>query len=286
FGDKGGAILEGSDKAFAILNLDYAEDKSINDFLDFHLLLDSTTSHLLMEIKKEKGKLLEVKSQVLQDNLYCLIINELSIRNRADEIKRYINQISNSSVEGIILYGKTYIIDCDETFATMFGYSKEELKGKSIEQLIDPKSYKKLADYEHLALNGLLELKGVRKDGTLFYIEMIEYPYYKNGKIIRAASVKDVTERIETENKIEYMAYYDDLTDLPNRNFFNKVLKEAIIQAKETDEQLAVYFLDIDYFKEIDRKSTRLNSSHVKISYAVFCLKKKIVEDIQKIALV
>ncbi|WP_096270058.1 sensor domain-containing protein [Paucisalibacillus globulus] len=252
FVDKGGTILEGSDKAFAILNLDYEEDKSINDCLDFHLLLESTTSHLLMEIKKEKGKLLEVKSQVLQDNLYCLIINELSIRNRADEIKRYINQISNSSVEGIILYGKTDIIDCDETFATMFGYSKEELKGKSIEQLIDPRSYKKLADYEHLALNGLLELKGVRKDGTLFYIEMIEYPYYKNGKIIRAASVKDVTERIETENKIEYMAYYDDLTDLPNRNFFNKVLKEAIIQAKETDEQLAVYFLDIDYFKEIN----------------------------------
>src|SRR5690606_35092762 len=118
FVDKGGTILEGSDKAFAILNLDYAEDKSINDFLDFHLLFESTTSHLLMEIKKEKGKLLEVKSQVLQDNLYCLIINELSIRNRADEIKRYINQISNSSVEGIILYGKTYIIDCDETFAT------------------------------------------------------------------------------------------------------------------------------------------------------------------------
>ena len=252
FVDKDGLILDGSEMAFSILNLNYSNDQSIVDYLDFHLLLESQKSHLLMEIKNEKGKLIEVKSLNVKENMYCLLLNELSIRNRADEIKRYINQISNSSVEGIVLYGKTDIIDCDETFATMFGYSKEELKGKSIEQLIDPKSYQRLADFEHLAFNGVLELKGVRKDGTLFYIEMYEYPYYKSGKIVRAASVKDVTERIETENKIEYMAYYDELTDLPNRNFFNKVLKEAIVQAKESNEHLAVYFLDIDYFKEIN----------------------------------
>ncbi|WP_051359322.1 EAL domain-containing protein [Paucisalibacillus globulus] len=252
FVDKDGLILDGSEKAFSILNLNYSNDQSIVDYLDFHLLLESQKSHLLMEIKNEKGKLIEVKSLNVKENMYCLLLNELSIRNRADEIKRYINQISNSSVEGIVLYGKTDIIDCDETFATMFGYSKEELKGKSMEHLIDPKSYQRLADFEHLAFNGVLELKGVRKDGTLFYIEMYEYPYYKSGKIVRAASVKDVTERIETENKIEYMAYYDELTDLPNRNFFNKVLKEAIVQAKESNEHLAVYFLDIDYFKEIN----------------------------------
>lgn len=252
FVSEAGMIIEGNQKAYTLLNAEQIISNSIEDYIDFRLLLDASQSHLLMEIKTEKGKLLEVKSLRVDKNLYCLILDELSIRNRADEIKRYINQISNNSVEGIVLYGKTAIIDCDDTFATMFGYQIRELKQKTMEQLIDAKSYRKLIETDLVTINGVLELKGVRKDGTLFYIEMFEYPYYKNGKIIRAASVKDITERIEAENKIEYMAYYDELTDLPNRNFFNKVLKDAITQAEQQEEKVAVFFLDLDYFKEIN----------------------------------
>ncbi|MFS0672268.1 EAL domain-containing protein [Ornithinibacillus sp. 179-J 7C1 HS] len=247
-----GMIIDCNEKACSLLNVEQVTGQSIDKFLDFHLLLDASQTHLLMELKIENKKLLEVKSRQIKEGVYCLILDELSIRNRADEIKRYINQISNSSVEGIVLYNKSEIIDCDETLASMFGYTLEDLKVQTMEQLIEPKSYKKLMDNDSVAINGILELKGVRKDGTLFYIEIVEYPYYKNGKIVRAASVKDITERIENEHKIEYMAYYDELTDLPNRNFFNKVLKEAIVQANEHKEQIAVFFLDIDYFKEIN----------------------------------
>ncbi|WP_053074925.1 sensor domain-containing protein [Ornithinibacillus californiensis] len=247
-----GTIIEGNDEAYSILNINKTSGNSIADYIDFHLLKESTQTHLLMEMKKGNGKILEVKSLQISGDLYCLIVNELSLQNRADELKRYFNQISNNSTEGIVLYTNSIILDCDETFATMFSYTKEEMLDITMDQLIESKSYKKLKNDDREVIDGVLELKGVRKDGTSFYIEMVEYPYYKNGKIVRAASVKDITERIENENKIEYMAYYDELTDLPNRNFFNKVLKEAIVQAEEAGEQLAVFFLDIDYFKEIN----------------------------------
>src|SRR5690606_39769403 len=57
-------------------------------------------------------------------------------------------------------------------------------------------------------------------------------------------------------------AFYpkDQITDKPERFFVNETIREKIL---------------MNYSKEIDRKSTRLNSSHVKNSYAVFCLKKQ-----------
>lgn len=93
---------------------------------------------------------------------------------------------------------------------------------------------------------------GVKKDGGTFHLEMIEQPYSNFGKIISVAIVKNITERIENERRIEFMAFYEELTDLPNCNFFVKILKEAIVSAKETSEMLAVYFIDLNYFKEIN----------------------------------
>jgi diguanylate cyclase (GGDEF)-like protein/PAS domain S-box-containing protein len=247
-----GTVVGGNPEGYAILNMDRSLELSITDYIDFPLLTSSANSHLLMERKKEKGKLLEVKALKVKEELFGLILNELSVRDKAEEIKRYINQASYNPLEGIVLYGESLILDCDETFAAMFGYTRKELIGRAMNSLIDPKSFEILADMEHLKTEEILELRGIKKDGSLFYIEILEYPYQTNGKILRAASVKDVTERVESEKRIEYLAYFDELTDIPNRNFFNKVLKEAIKQAKQTDEQLAVFFLDLDYFKEIN----------------------------------
>src|SRR5690606_6063219 len=95
---------------------------------------------------------------------------------------------------------------------------------------------------------------------------------------------RDITDRKRAERRIRYLARYDALTKIPNRMQFQHVLQQAIARALRARTGLALLYLDMDHFKEVndtfghgagDRKSTRLNSSHVKISYAVFCLKKK-----------
>ena len=54
------------------------------------------------------------------------------------------------------------------------------------------------------------------------------------------------------EKELEYIAYYDSLTDLPNRNLFIEDVKRAITQAKRTNTLLSVLFIDLDRFKNIN----------------------------------
>ena len=58
--------------------------------------------------------------------------------------------------------------------------------------------------------------------------------------------------QIEHAAKIEYLAYHDGLTGLPNRSLFSKVLVQSIHEAHRYDRQLAVLFLDLDRFKQIN----------------------------------
>src|SRR5947209_13695173 len=66
----------------------------------------------------------------------------------------------------------------------------------------------------------------------------------------------------------------DPLTGLPNARSLHIRFEEEVARARRTQRAFQLIMLDLDDFK-IDRKSTRLNSSHANISYAVFCLKKK-----------
>src|SRR3712207_7405368 len=76
----------------------------------------------------------------------------------------------------------------------------------------------------------------------------------------------EITERKRVEQKLTRLTHYESLTGLPNRALLSDRLSHAIARADRSGTLLA------------DRKSTRLNSSHANISYAVFCLKKKTIE--------
>lgn len=66
------------------------------------------------------------------------------------------------------------------------------------------------------------------------------------------AIVRDITERKSAEEKIYNLAYYDELTELPNREFFSQSLERTIGIAKRDGEKFAVLFVDLDRFKRIN----------------------------------
>lgn len=66
------------------------------------------------------------------------------------------------------------------------------------------------------------------------------------------AIVRDITERKSAEAKIYNLAYYDELTELPNRELFSQSLERTIAIAKRDDKQFAVLFVDLDRFKRIN----------------------------------
>ena len=64
---------------------------------------------------------------------------------------------------------------------------------------------------------------------------------------LRAGEIK-----LELAQRVEYRAYHDELTSLPNRSLFSKLLSQSISEASRYDRQLAVAFLDLDRFKQIN----------------------------------
>ena len=58
--------------------------------------------------------------------------------------------------------------------------------------------------------------------------------------------------KLEHAQRVEYLAYHDGLTGLPNRSMFSKALSQSISEAHRYQRRLAVAFLDLDRFKQIN----------------------------------
>ncbi len=93
-----------------------------------------------------------------------------------------------------------------------------------------------------------------KKDGTIYYEEKTISPLRDdNGKIYNFVSVgKDITERMQTQERLHFLAHHDLLTELPNRAMLIERLNHAINRTQSTNEPLAVIFLDLDRFKIIN----------------------------------
>lgn len=80
----------------------------------------------------------------------------------------------------------------------------------------------------------------------------LETRFVKRDKNSVLAIVRDITERKNSEERIFNLAYYDELTELPNRQLFSQSLEQTIRLAERDNEKFAILFVDLDRFKRIN----------------------------------
>lgn len=146
----------------------------------------------------------------------------------------------------------------NQRFVKMFGFADiEEVAGSHVNCIAHPDDRERLTgeirDWERaLQEPRLYEFKGVRKDGTVLYVEASITHMTYDGELVVLTLLRDVTERKQAEETIRELAYYDSLTGLPNRILLHDRLTIALAQAQRAGRKLAVMMLDLDKFKEVN----------------------------------
>ncbi|HAC63725.1 MAG TPA: diguanylate cyclase, partial [Cyanothece sp. UBA12306] len=97
-------------------------------------------------------------------------------------------------------------------------------------------------------IQGNLLLREISVDQEIFE----QYVHYLSDSQLIRSYLFDITDRKQVQKSLEYRAFHDTLTDLPNRTWFDETLAIALTKAKRQDHLLAVLFLDLDGFKNIN----------------------------------
>ncbi len=146
------------------------------------------------------------------------------------------------------------IIDCNFTFASMLGYARPDLIGTDIGDLFARRHEREeivalLSDCR--ALNSV-EIELHRKDGTSAWV-LENLMLVGDGSEAKIhATLVDISDRKRAEEQIEFHAYHDVLTGLPNRKLFTDRLGQSLHRARRTQSSVAVMFVDLDHFKTIN----------------------------------
>lgn len=97
-----------------------------------------------------------------------------------------------------------------------------------------------------------IEYRIVRGDKRVQFVNERTEITYEYGQWRIVGTLHDITSRKQSEQEITYYAYYDTLTDLPNRRLFIEQLETAIASAKRHQSRFTLMFLDLDRFKHVN----------------------------------
>jgi diguanylate cyclase (GGDEF)-like protein/PAS domain S-box-containing protein len=233
------------------------------------LLRDGRVTGYVFPARHADGSevLVDLNAQVVRDDAGTVLYVEgsaqdITARRSAEDALlrselRYRTLVEHSQVGVYMMLDDRYTY-VNQAFAAMFGYSELELIGADFRVLVPPESL----DHQERRYQRQTEGKGkagdysvtlMRKDRSRVEVIVSAGRIDMDGKKYTTGTIRDVTEQRRAQRKLEYNATHDELTGLPNRVYFERLLAHTMEAAREDEgADYAVLFLDLDGFKVVN----------------------------------
>ena len=179
---------------------------------------------------------------------------------RASEEK--FRTVAEAAQDGMVVVNSDGIIQYWNPAAErILGFSSREAVGQSIHAGLAPERYQLhtatgLQRFRYVGggpvVSTTRECAAIRKDGVEIPIELSIAPMQIEGQWSAIGIVRDISARKEAEQRIVWLARHDALTGLPNRSVFVDEIEQALARYRRSGERFAVFYLDIDRFKEVN----------------------------------
>ncbi|MYN02006.1 EAL domain-containing protein [Pseudoduganella sp. DS3] len=205
---------------------------------------DTTRQHLA-SLASLAGSVLQVHS-VAQRTTHAYVQVEARLQHQSQILDQIHESVLTMDLNG-------FITSWNKGAERLFGYSAVEAVGRNIIFLYDDED--ETFDDSFLADGGrLMEVRRKKKNGEIFWASLSLSPLcdMEDRSIGLIAYLTDITERKQAEERIHHLAYYDALTNLPNRSLLTKLVDQALTVAQRSKLHGCVMFIDLNRFKLIN----------------------------------
>jgi diguanylate cyclase (GGDEF)-like protein/PAS domain S-box-containing protein len=212
-------------------------------------------------IALDLAALRDERGQITGHVALCTDISERKAREIAlrESEKRFRDIMEFAPIGMVIVDLDGRLLKVNQSLCDILGYPREELEGMSFEQITHPDDLAQDLGSRRQLLAGRLpviraEKRYLHRDGHVVWVQLTAALLRDTHGVPQCfdAQVEDITERKRDRERIRQLAYYDALTGLPNRRLFKERLDQALLQALRQERTVAVMFLDLDHFKQIN----------------------------------
>ncbi|WP_317931027.1 EAL domain-containing protein [Halioxenophilus sp. WMMB6] len=187
------------------------------------------------------------------------VMYDITLKKQQDEREKLAACVFDRSSESIfIINDQRKIVMVNQAFCGTYGYRVEEVLNRNVRILQAGPQVESFSAGVGQALSRVGTWQGEvlrkRKDGS-FYPALAVVSVVKNSQGVPTHAVVqelDISDRKEAERRISNLAYHDELTNLPNRSLLRDRVQQAIVNADREHHPLALLFLDLDHFKNIN----------------------------------
>jgi diguanylate cyclase (GGDEF)-like protein/PAS domain S-box-containing protein len=182
---------------------------------------------------------------------------ETSLREAA----LYSQAILDNMVDGVITFNSHGLIEsCNQAARHIFGFEADQALGLHIAMLSPPDLRHQLAEFlQHVQSDPTprqvgqgRELTGQRQDGSVFPLSLSLSEIAHAGRTGFIALTHDLSQQYQAAEEIYHLAFYDRLTELPNRRLLLDHMKQALLMSARSGQRGALILLDLDYFKQLN----------------------------------